>query len=686
MSLLRVGNAVSRLLPSSTRHFSRSALRNKALENWKRPSMDEMLAPKEPWSHVHQRNQKKFNAQLLVGSTAFGVTLFFLCTQYNFNSTPDYKKVHYSSILPIVETSETSKARMVGGVEKELEEEEASAPAVEEDVTEHHASSQTITEEPEAEPDTLPEPVAPSETPTPTQQTTSSDQEGAVVKDVAADTTASPAPVRVSGLPSEVEYLLVGAGTASFAAFRAIKARDPTAKILMIGDEDRIPYMRPPLSKELWFVNEDIDKNDLKFKKWNGRERSLYFEPKAFYTDVDKLEESKNGGVSVLTGKRVVKIDADNQMAELEDGTQIKYAKCLLATGGTPKTMAVLKDLPEDMAEHVTLFRKVDDFINLNQKVQKAKSVTIFGGGFLGSELACALGQRSKAGLLEVNQVYQEAGNMAKVLPEYLSEWTTDKVRSEGVNVIPKSRVKAVTKKENGRLNIELSEGSLETDHVVVAVGVEPDHNLANASGLKVDSAHGGFIVNDQFEAVPNLWVAGDAAAFLDPQLGRRRVEHHDHAVVSGRLAGENMTGANKSYTHQSMFWSDLGPEVGYEAIGIVDSKLPTVGVFAKATDTDTPKAVVTQSDESDRSISEAVSAAIEPAVQATSAGGSAAPDQGQDYGKGVIFYLQENKIVGVLLWNVFNRIKIARRVLREEKSYDDLTEVAKLFNIHAEE
>ena len=49
---------------------------------------------------------------------------------------------------------------------------------------------------------------------------------------------------------------------------------------------------------------------------------------------------------------------------------------------------------------------------------------------------------------------------------------------------------------------------------------------------------------------------AGDAACFYDPNLGRRRVEHHDHAVVSGRLAGENMTGSRNPYWHQSMFWS----------------------------------------------------------------------------------------------------------------------------------
>jgi len=228
---------------------------------------------------------------------------------------------------------------------------------------------------------------------------------------------------------------------------------------------------------------------------------------------------------------------------------------------------------------------------------------------------------------------------------------------------------------------VEMENGNnINTDHIVIAVGVEPDLALAKASKLEVDPVHGGFKVNAELEARTNLYVAGDAASFYDVALGRRRVEHHDHAVVSGRLAGENMTGAKKPYTHQSMFWSDLGPDVGYEAIGVVDSKLPTVGVFAKATPQDTPKAVVTKTDEAMRSDSEAQAAKINP--------GSHEPDlkAGEDYGKGVIFYLRDNKVVGVLLWNVFNRMSIARRILKEGRTYDDLTEVAKLFNIHATE
>jgi len=482
-------------------------------------------------------------------------------------------------------------------------------------------------------------------------------------------------------VPDHVPYLLIGAGTASFAAYRAIKSRDPTAKILIVGDESHIPYMRPPLSKELWFMEDKEAVEELRFKQWNGRERSLYFEPPAFYTPLEELKDSPKGGISILSGQKVVRVDPKAQVAFLADGTQIGYDKCLIATGGKPKTLPQLENIPDDLKEHVTLFRKIEDFKHLDDVTKTAKSITIFGGGFLGSELACALGSRGKKSSMDVVQAFQEPGNMGKVLPEYLSDWTTDKVRSEGVRVLPNSKIASVTKAEGGQLEIKLSNGvNLETDHLVVAVGVEPDLELAKASKLEVDPVQGGFKVNAELEARTNLYVAGDAASFYDVALGRRRVEHHDHAVVSGRLAGENMTGAKKPYTHQSMFWSDLGPDVGYEAIGVVDSRLPTVGVFAKATAQDTPKAVVEKTDEPMRSVSEEQAASISPA------GGEPELKEGENYGKGVIFYLRDNKVVGVILWNVFNRMSIARRILKEGKSYDDLTEVAKLFNIHAAE
>ncbi|XP_035638541.1 apoptosis-inducing factor 1, mitochondrial isoform X3 [Oncorhynchus keta] len=497
--------------------------------------------------------------------------------------------------------------------------------------------------------------------------------------------TVAPAEVPASTpveFPSHAPYLLIGGGTASFAAARSIRARDPGARVLIITDEPDLPYMRPPLSKELWFSDDPSVVDTLRFKQWNGKERSIYFQPPSFYVSPQDLEKVENGGVAVLTGKKVVHMDVRGNKVTLSDDTEISYDKCLIATGGIPRNLQVIERAGEEVTKRTTLFRKVEDFKALDKVSRDTKSITIIGGGFLGSELACALGRRSADSDLEVIQMFPEKGNMGKVLPEYLSNWTTAKVKSEGVAVITEALVKAVSFKD-GKVEIKLKDGRVvKTDHIVAAVGLEPSVELAKSAGLEVDSDFGGFRVNAELQARSNIWVAGDAACFYDIRLGRRRVEHHDHAVVSGRLAGENMTGANKPYWHQSMFWSDLGPDVGYEAIGIVDSSLPTVGVFAKATAKDTPKAATEKSGTGIRSESETEGTASSPVASSTPEP-PPVPEQKDNYGKGVIFYLRDKVVVGIILWNVFNRMPVARKIIKDGEEHADLNEVAKLFNIH---
>ncbi|XP_039515255.1 apoptosis-inducing factor 1, mitochondrial-like [Pimephales promelas] len=360
-------------------------------------------------------------------------------------------------------------------------------------------------------------------------------------------------------VPEHAPYLLIGGGTASFAAARSIRARDPGARVLIVTEESEHPYMRPPLSKELWFSDDPKVTETLRFKQWNGKERSIYFQPPSFYISPADLAKVENGGVAVLTGRKVVHMDVRENKVKLSDGAEISYEKCLIATGGVPRNLQVIERGTEEVTKRTTLFRKIEDFRSLEKISREVKSITIIGGGFLGSELACAMGRRSMDPGLEVIQMFPEKGNMGKVLPEYLSNWTTEKVRKEGVNVIPDALVKNVSYK-NDQLEIKLKDGRVvKTDHIVAAVGLEPNVELAKSGGLEVDSDFGGYRVNAELQARSNIWVAGDAACFYDIRLGRRRVEHHDHAVVSGRLAGENMTGANKPYWHQSMFWSDLG-------------------------------------------------------------------------------------------------------------------------------
>ncbi|KAM6107554.1 LOW QUALITY PROTEIN: uncharacterized protein FYN12_014432 [Phoenicopterus ruber ruber] len=482
--------------------------------------------------------------------------------------------------------------------------------------------------------------------------------------------------------PSRVPFLLSGGGTAAFAAARSIGARDPGARVLIVSEDPALPYMCPPLSKELWFSDDPNVTETLRFKQWNGKERSIDFQPPSFYVRVRDLAFVENGGVAVLWGKKVVHMDVRGNAVKLGDGPQISYGKCLIATGGSPRNLPAVKE-QEKVQQRLTLFRKMEDFKSLEKISGEVRSVTIIGGGFLGSELACALGRRARPRGLEAIQLFPESGNMGKVLPECLSNWTTEKVRREGVHVMPDAVVQSVSVCGN-RLMIKLKDGrKVETDPIVAAAGLEPTVESAKA-GLEVDSDFGGFM-NAELQAGSNMWVARDAACFYDLKLGGRRVEHHDHAVASGRLAGENMTGAAKPCWHQSVFWSDLGPNGGYEAIGLVDSSLPTVGVFAKATAKDTPKSAAEQSGTGIQSESETEAEASEVHISPSFSPTPQVPKQGEGYGQGVTFYLRDEVVVGIVLWNMFNRMPVARKILKDGEEHDDLNKGAKLFNIHTD-
>lgn len=488
-------------------------------------------------------------------------------------------------------------------------------------------------------------------------------------------------PANSSDLPKQVPYLLVGGGAASFSAFRAIKSNDPKAKVLVITKDMFKPYMRPPLSKELWYsAQPGVIPKDFRFKQYNGTERSIFFEPDEFYVDPVKLSDTVNGGIAVAHGYTVKKIDPKQRVATLDDGTEIQYGKCLIATGSSPKNLPCFENAPKFVQDRILNYKTPQDFIKLKNFMDEKKSVVVVGSGFTGSELTCALAtyakQYSKDSNVKIVQIYQESGNMSRTLPEYLSKWTTSKVEELGVCVVPGVQVKEVLQ-EQSKLKLVLSNGqSILTDVAVVCVGCEANTGFADVSGLEVDGDCGGLVVNAELEARQDLFAAGDVACFYDSLLGRRRLERHDNSINTGRLAGENMVGKEKKpYEHQSMFFADLGPGIGYEGIGKTEAALPTVGVFALKSEDKEKQPKASGSTEETK----------QPHVeQKQDSDSSQDTNEPEEYTKGVIFYMKNGKIVGIVLWNLFNRIGLARTIINENKAYDDLNEVAKLFEIHS--
>ena len=155
-----------------------------------------------------------------------------------------------------------------------------------------------------------------------------------------------------------------------------------------------------------------------------------------------------------------------------------------------------------------------------------------------------------------------------------------------------------------------------EVDGVVAGIGIRPNIELAQQAGLEVGN---GILVNDKLQTSnADIFAAGDAANFYHVGLGKRtRVEHEDNAIAMGKQAGRNMAGANEPYTHIPMFYSDLF-DLGYEAVGELSSRLDT---FA---------------------------------------------DWQEPFRKGVIYYLNDGRVRGVLLWNVWDNVPAARLLLAE--------------------
>ena len=152
--------------------------------------------------------------------------------------------------------------------------------------------------------------------------------------------------------------------------------------------------------------------------------------------------------------------------------------------------------------------------------------------------------------------------------------------RSKSVDVIPEELVEGIAT-DGSVLRTTTDAGrSIEADAVVAGLGIVPNTELAERTGLRVDD---GILVDEhgRVEGREDVFAAGDVARFPVPALGgTRRVEHEDHANTHGRVVGGNMAGADVPYDHLPFFYSDLF-ELGYEAVGDVDSRLTAVEEWA---------------------------------------------------------------------------------------------------------
>ena len=176
---------------------------------------------------------------------------------------------------------------------------------------------------------------------------------------------------------------------------------------------------------------------------------------------------------------------------------------------------------------------------------------------------------------------FPEAGIGSRLFPAELAAFVNDYYRSQGVDVRTDETVDSVNREGDGFKVVTESGAVIDAVAVVAGLGIVPQTDLAEQSGLPVDD---GILVDEygRVDGREDVFAAGDVARFPVPALGgSRRVEHEDHANSHGRVVGANMAGAGEPYDHLPFFYSDLF-ELGYEAVGDVDSRLETVSAWAE--------------------------------------------------------------------------------------------------------
>jgi len=368
-------------------------------------------------------------------------------------------------------------------------------------------------------------------------------------------------------------------------AARGIRELDPKGTIGLINSENYPPYARPPLSKALWKGEEQIEDIDL---------------------------ETSEIDLDMYLGRTIKEIDLTNKKAYDDKGNEYNYQKLLIATGGTPKK------LPNIEEPGIIYYRNLSDYKKLRKIVDKHNNFAIIGGGFIGSEIAAGIKIYKPES--KITMIFPENGIGGLIFPNKLSNFLNKYYQEKNIKVFSGELVANITKDNNDFLVKTKSGKKFKFDAVVAGLGIIPDTELLKGTGIEVDD---GIIVNKYLETnIVDVYAAGVVARYYNKILNKSlRVEHEDNALNMGKIVGQNMAGQKNVFEQLTYFYSDLF-EYGYEAVGILDSKLETVESWK------------------------------------------------EPFEEGIIYYLKEGIVVGVLLWNVWEKVDEARKLISEHKPF----------------
>jgi 3-phenylpropionate/trans-cinnamate dioxygenase ferredoxin reductase subunit len=334
-------------------------------------------------------------------------------------------------------------------------------------------------------------------------------------------------------MPDTQRFVIVGAGLAGAAAAQALRTEGFDGRLILIGDEAERPYERPPLSKD--YLRGETSETP-------------YVHAAELYAEIE---------VELWTSTRVAGIDPGVQELLLEGDRRLGYDRLLLTTGARPRRL----DVPGADLDGIHYLRTLADSRSIAERIERQERLVVVGSGWIGAEIAASAREKG----CEVTMLEIASLPLERVLGPELGQIYLDIHRQHGVEFLAETTVERFDGEGSVERVLTRDGAEIETDFVVVGIGVAPRCGLAEAAGIRVDN---GILVDERLEtSVPGVFAAGDVANAEHPFYRRRiRVEHWANARVQGELVAKAMLDQSAVFDEIPYFFSDqyeIGMEYG---------------------------------------------------------------------------------------------------------------------------